>query len=92
MHEQPRIDVAEGAAHCGDLPVLDIQKNSRERFRIAHTTFKGRPYIDLRVWYVDGAGDYQPSRAGITIRPSQVAEIVQGLMLAARAVDPQGVN
>jgi hypothetical protein len=77
------------AARHGDLPVLDLQKNSRERLRITRTTFKGNPYVDLRVWYVDEAGDYQPSRSGVSIRPDHLAEVMRGLGLAARAIDPK---
>lgn len=70
-------------------PLLDLQRNSRERLRITHVTFKGKPYIDLRIWYVDQGADYQPSRSGVTIRPNQVGEIVRALTLAGREV-PQG--
>jgi hypothetical protein len=72
--------------------ILELQKNSRERIRIAHTTYKGRPYIDMRVWYVDGAGDYRPSRSGVSIRPDQIGEVMRGLGLAARGIDPKGAN
>ena len=74
----------------GDVPVLDLQKNARERLRITHTTFKGRPYIDLRVWFVDEAGDYQPSRSGVSIRPDHLAEVVRGLTLASRELPTGG--
>ncbi|MFM0210466.1 transcriptional coactivator p15/PC4 family protein [Paraburkholderia sediminicola] len=74
----------------GDVPVLDLQKNARERLRITHTTFKGRPYIDLRVWFVDEAGDYQPSRSGVSIRPEHLAEVMRGLALAGRELSTRG--
>jgi len=79
-------NVSNAAAQHGDVPVLDLQKNARERLRITHTTFKGKPYIDLRVWFVDEAGDYQPSRSGVSIRPDHLAEIVRGLTLAGRGL------
>ncbi|MBB5501547.1 transcriptional coactivator p15/PC4 family protein [Paraburkholderia sp. MM5384-R2] len=76
---------------ASDLPVLDLQKNARERLRIMHKVFKGKEYIDLRVWYADENGDYQPSRSGVSIRPDQLAEVVRGLTLASREL-PQGGN
>lgn len=76
----------------GRLPLLEIQKNSTERLRIEITEYRGVTFVDLRTWYVDGSGDYKPSSKGVTIRPGQVAEVVQGLMLAARAVGAQGTN
>jgi hypothetical protein len=78
-------------AASADFPVLDLQRNARERLRITHTTFKGRSYVDLRVWFVDETGDYQPSRSGVTIRPDHLAEVVRGLTLAAREL-PTGGN
>jgi hypothetical protein len=74
----------------GDVPVLDLQKNARERLRITHTTFKGRPYVDLRVWFVDESGDYQPSRSGVSIRPEHLAEVMRGLALAGRELPTGG--
>jgi hypothetical protein len=67
-----------------DMPVLDLQKGPRERLRIVHTNYKGRSYIDLRIWYVDTDGEYKPSARGVSIRPEHLAQVVQGLMLAAR--------
>lgn len=81
---------ASDPAYRGDLPVLDLQKNARERLRVTHTTFKGKPYVDLRIWYVDGAGDYQPSRSGVSIRPEHLAEVVRALTLAGREVSQGG--
>jgi hypothetical protein len=80
------VDVSTGAPASADFTVLDLQRNARERLRISHATFKGKPYIDLRVWYVDGAGEYQPSRSGVTIKPAHIAEVVRALILAGREV------
>ncbi|RQZ14163.1 hypothetical protein DIE15_19170 [Burkholderia sp. Bp9031] len=72
--------------------ILDLQRGPRERLRIMRRTYRGRPLIDFRVWYVDAKGDYQPSRSGVSIRPNQIGEVIQALHLAARAADPRGMN
>jgi hypothetical protein len=72
--------------------ILEVQKNNTERLRVSVSEYRGRMFVDLRTWYVGKDGEYQPSNKGVAIRPSQVAEIVQGLMLAARAADPKGAN
>lgn len=72
--------------------VLEVQKNSTERLRVSVSEYRGRTFVDLRTWFVGDDGEYRPSGKGVTIRPAQVAEIVQGLMLAARAADPQGAR
>ncbi|MCX4156141.1 MULTISPECIES: transcriptional coactivator p15/PC4 family protein [Paraburkholderia] len=79
---------AKALTRAGPL-ILDLQKSARERLRISHTNYRGKPYIDLRIWFVDEAGDYQPSRSGVSIRPSHIPEIVRALTLAGREV-PKG--
>lgn len=69
---------------------VDLQKNSRERIRVVAKEYKGLIYVDLRVWYVGGDGQYAPSGKGVMLKPSHVVEIAQGLLLAAQAVDSQG--
>lgn len=68
---------------------LDIRKSDSERLRIGVSEYRGRVSVDLRVWYSVEGGEYKPGRAGVTLRPNQVTEVVQGLMLAARSIDPQ---
>lgn len=75
-----------------DRMVFEIQKNARERIRISVGEYKGKQRIDVRVWYVDAGGEYQPSRNGISLRPDQATTIMQGIAIAARAIDPQGVH
>ncbi|VVG71651.1 hypothetical protein PAP18089_02636 [Pandoraea apista] len=70
---------------------LDIRKSDSERLRITISEYRGRTFIDLRTWYSTETGEFKPGRAGVTLRPDQIAEIVQGLMLAGRAIDPKGV-
>jgi hypothetical protein len=72
--------------------VLEVQKNLRERVRIGLSRYRGREYVEIRVWYVDGAGEFQPSRQGVMLKPSLVPQLVQGLTLAARVADPQGAQ
>ncbi|MGB8414969.1 transcriptional coactivator p15/PC4 family protein [Paraburkholderia sp.] len=87
-----------GNANTGDdvrdfgTTILEVQKNSRERVRISVDRFKGLDYVVARVWYVDASGEFRPSRQGITLKPSLVPQLIQGLELAARAADPKGAN
>lgn len=80
------------APNHGDKMVFEIQKNARERIRISVGEYKGKQRIDVRVWYVDASGEYQPSRNGISLRPDQATPIMQGITLAARAIDPRGMH
>jgi hypothetical protein len=67
-------------------PLMEIRKSAHEVLRVDVHEYRGRNYVGLRAWYLDGAsGEYLPSGRGISLRPECVAEVVQGLMLAAQA-------
>jgi len=72
--------------------IMEVQKNLRERVRIGLNRYRGHDYVEMRVWYVDAAGEFQPSRQGILLKPSLIPQVIQALQLAARAVDPQGAR
>lgn len=67
-----------------ERPVFEVQKSATQRIRIAHKSFKDRNYIDIRLMVVDRAGEFVPTVQGISIRPELLAQIIQGLTLAAR--------
>jgi hypothetical protein len=77
------------AANAGTV-FVDIRRSDSERLRVAISEFKGRTYVDLRVWYSTDAGELKPSSKGVSLKPSQIPEVVQGLLLAANAFDPSG--
>ncbi|MDR5776774.1 transcriptional coactivator p15/PC4 family protein [Caballeronia sp. LZ002] len=69
-----------------DKMVMEIQKNATQRVRISHRWYKGRQYVDVRLVVVDMAGEFVPTRQGIMLRPELLAQVIQGLTLAAREV------
>ena len=66
----------------------DIKKNGKgDVIRVAKETFKGKDYLDIRIFYEDkhdekvlGAERLQPTRKGISI-PVELAEQVIGAAL-----------
>lgn len=70
--------------------ILEVQKNSRERVRISVDRHRGLDYVVARIWYTDATGDFKPSSKAISLKPSLVPQLIQGLALAVRAADPQG--
>jgi hypothetical protein len=71
---------------------LDIRRSDSERLRVTVSEYRGRTLVDLRVWYSTNSGEFKPGRAGVSLRPEQVGEVMQALRLAAQATDPKGVN
>jgi hypothetical protein len=73
-------------------PLLDLPRSDSERLRVTVSEYRGRSYVDLRIWYAAADGEWKPGRAGVSLRPEQVGEVVQALMLGARSIDPKEGN
>jgi hypothetical protein len=66
--------------------IKDIEKNATNKIRVSVTEFKGNNYIDLRVYYEDEAGEYKPTKKGVTFRPDQISQVIDGLLQAEKEV------
>lgn len=71
---------------------LDMRRSDSERLRVTVGEYRGRPLVDVRVWYSTESGEWRPGRAGVSLRPEQVGEVMQAKRLAAQAADPKGVS
>lgn len=71
---------------------LNLRRSDSERLRVTVGEYRGRILVDFRIWYLAASGEYKPGRAGISLLPDQVAEVTQGLMLAAQAANPRGMD
>ena len=88
QNQTPVSDV-NSAARNGTV-FMDIRRSDSERLRIGVSEYRGRVSVDLRAWYSVEGGEFKPSNRGLSLKPSQIPEVVQGLLLAARAFDPTG--
>ncbi|MDN8065942.1 transcriptional coactivator p15/PC4 family protein [Burkholderia vietnamiensis] len=71
---------------------LDARRSDSERLRVTVSEYRGRTLVDLRIWFSTESGEFKPGRAGVSLRPEQVGEVMQALRLAAQAADPKGAN
>jgi hypothetical protein len=55
--------------------VHSFMKNALEEVRVSVSTYKGKKYVDLRVYYQDDNGEYKPSKKGIAISPELLPEL-----------------
>ena len=65
-----------------DLPdreVATIRKNSRESIRVALRSFKGRRFIDLRVYFYGADGELKPTGKGIAISSALFGQVSAAL-------------
>ncbi len=60
-----------------------------EEIQMALTTFQGRHFVDLRLWY-QGKGDgqnFKPTRKGIYFGVDKFPEFQKGMLRMTKAVD-----
>ncbi|MEE9524079.1 MAG: transcriptional coactivator p15/PC4 family protein [Thermodesulfovibrionales bacterium] len=66
------------------MVVGEIERNPTERLRISTESFKGRDYIDLRIYYEADGGEWKPTKKGVTIAPDKVDEVIELLGKAGK--------
>jgi hypothetical protein len=66
--------------------VHEFKRNPEETLRVSLSTFKGRTYIDVRLFYEDVNGELQPTKKGITVTPELWDEFRKGIAAAEQAL------
>jgi hypothetical protein len=66
------------------MVIGEIERNPTERLRISTENFKGRDYIDLRIYYEADEGEWKPTKKGVTIAPDKVDEVIELLGKAGK--------
>lgn len=50
-----------------------------EQFRIEVSSFNGKKYISLRLWWQTPEGEWAPSKKGISVRVGEVEQVIEAL-------------
>lgn len=58
-----------------DKVVATFKRNPTEEVRAGIKEFKGRRYIDLRIYYMDDQGEWKPTRKGISLSTDFMPEL-----------------
>jgi hypothetical protein len=66
-----------------------FEKNSLEEVRVSLTTYKGREYIDLRVFFQGDDGEMHPGKKGLTIRLDLLPDLETAILKLREALGPQ---
>ncbi len=57
-----------------------IERNERERVQIAVNEYKGKSYLDLRIFYTtDGGDSWKPTQKGVTIAPEHLDTLIDAV-------------
>lgn len=60
--------------------IAEIHKSTHSIIRIEHREYKGRPFIDIRQYYLDGETDtWKPTAKGVTCPPELLPELIAAL-------------
>ncbi len=69
--------------------VHSFMKNALEEIRVSVSTYKGKKYVDLRVYYQDDNGEYKPSKKGIAISPELLPELENAIGKLKEIIEAQ---
>ncbi len=53
----------------------DIPRNTTEITRVSISEFKGKKYLDIRIWFKDDNGEYAPGKKGVSVNVDAIAEL-----------------
>ncbi|MBZ5588134.1 MAG: transcriptional coactivator p15/PC4 family protein [Acidobacteriia bacterium] len=49
--------------------LAEFQRNAEDTLRVSLSTFKGRTYVDVRLFYTSDTGELLPTKKGVTVTP-----------------------
>ena len=58
-----------------DRVVSSFKRNPTEEVRATLKEFRGRRYLDLRIYYQDDAGEWKPTRKGVSLSTDFMPEL-----------------
>jgi|GEM_PF-249464 len=68
----------------------ELTKNSTEKYLVQVRDYRGRVFIDLRVYYMDDRGEWCPTKKGVTITPDKIASLVDLMQIAESSCNGSG--
>ena len=66
--------------------VYSFPKNPLEEVRASLTVFKGKQYVDLRIYYKGDDGEFRPSKKGLTLSLDLFSELEQAVQKLSEVV------
>ncbi len=59
--------------------VHSFPKNPLEEVRVSLSVYRGKQYIDLRIYYKGDDGEFHPSKKGLTVSPDLLPDLVEAV-------------
>ena len=68
--------------------IASIPRTATEQIQVAINEFKGKKYLDLRVFYTTDSGDsWLPTKKGVTISPENIDLLLEAIQSAKGEFD-----
>jgi hypothetical protein len=75
-----------------DRKVLhEFKRNADDTLRISLSNYKGRTYVDIRIFYQDSKGELAPTKKGVMITPELWDEFRAGMVAAEDALQEKNL-
>jgi len=58
-------------------------KNALEQVRVERTTFRGREYVNARIWFQDERGEWRPTQKGLALTPELAEQVARAMLEVA---------
>jgi hypothetical protein len=69
-----------------DKTILEIEKGE-DLIKVLLKEFKGRQYVDARIFYMSETGEWMPTRKGLSMSPEIAGQVAGGI---AKALEELG--
>ncbi len=64
----------------------EIERGETEVVRVSTEEYKGRKYVDVRIYFENDQGEWKPTKKGVTIQPDKVEEFLELIKKAGEAL------
>jgi hypothetical protein len=69
-----------------DRIIDSFKRNATEEVRATVRTYRGKQYLDGRIYYLDDAGEFKPTKKGINLSVELLGELTKMIDKLAKAV------
>ena len=71
--------------------VVTFDKNSKEEVRASVEEFRGRPVINIRVFYRDETGDWKPGKQGLALSVDRYRDLASMVLEIGEELKRRGL-
>ncbi len=64
----------------------EIERGETEVMRVSTEEYKGRKYVDVRIYFENNEGEWKPTKKGVTIQPEKVEEFLELIKKAGESL------